>query len=102
MAKQKEKEVEPVIRQPETYSYEDSLEQRYDEIPEPNVIFVGKRWTGGEWKTKMPPPFIITAEKRIDLPDAETQQKGFFHPDAELLIKSFPADYKQFIKKGEK
>ena len=92
------KEIETV------YTYEDSLMQRYGEIPPPNLIFVGRRWLNGEWLPKDPPSSLTIANVEIDLPDADVQRKGFFleAERADLIIKTFPQNYKYFISKGEK
>jgi hypothetical protein len=57
----------------------------------PNIAFVGE----GE-----PLKGVNTASGRIDLPREQT--KPFYHPDAALVIRTFPALYKPIAEKGAK
>ncbi|MEO5859178.1 MAG: hypothetical protein ABIR33_09545 [Pyrinomonadaceae bacterium] len=69
--------------------------QTADTAPEPekdrNIIYVGK----GDPATAYHGAF------RVDLPDAETQRRGFYHPQARQIIQQLPSKYKKFIRKGD-
>lgn len=62
------------------------------EIPHRNIIFVGD----GEPTTAYHGAFSV------ELPDPETQRKGFYHPQARSIIQQFPKKYKKFVRKGDK
>jgi hypothetical protein len=61
------------------------------EIPERNIVYIGE----GEPATAYHGAFKVT------LPDAETQRRGFYHPQARQIIQHLPRKYKRFVKKGE-
>ena len=61
------------------------------ESDERNIIYVGD----GEPATGYHGAF------EIELPDAETQRRGFYHADASRIIRHFPKKYKKFVRKGE-
>jgi hypothetical protein len=60
--------------------------------PLKNIIFVGD----GEPATAYHGAF------KAELPDAEIQRRGFYHPQASKIIGQFPKKYKRFIRKGDK
>jgi hypothetical protein len=62
------------------------------EIPERNVVFVGK----GDAPTSIHGAF------KADLPDSDTQKRGFYHEKAREIIAHFPKMYKKFARKGDK
>lgn len=38
----------------------------------------------------------------IELPSSWQQKRGFAHPDAEFLLKTYPREFKRKVSKGEK
>lgn len=69
-----------------------SSEVAKDATPEKNVIFVGKT-EAPTWRRSGPDIFN-------DLPDSDTQKKGFYYERARLLIRAFPREFKAMVRKG--
>lgn len=65
-----------------------------------NIIFVGKRERNGVIEKFTPPLTIRESNKVYELPNAETQLKGFYHDDARTIIQAFPHLYKPLKVKG--
>jgi hypothetical protein len=61
--------------------------------PERNVIYVDD---------KEPSTLLRNGNTKYELPDAETQRKGFYHPQASELIRNYPSKFKRFKRKGDK
>lgn len=61
------------------------------ELPPRNIIYVGD----GEPATAYHGAFSV------EMPDAKTQKRGFYHPQARQIIGHFPKKYKKFIRIGE-
>lgn len=71
----------------------------------PNIQFVGRRkLTNGKFEPLDAPAYLNTGQRRIDLPDGETQKKGFYLPpkDARAVRAEYPTFYKEPKKKGLK
>lgn len=71
---------------------------------EPNIIFIGRKM---DVKTEKmidaePPTAIHTVGMNIKLPSAAEQRKGFYHEDANRIIREMPDLYKPLIPKGAK
>lgn len=64
-----------------------------EEEKPPNIKFVGRG--------RKAPTAIHGVTTFLDLPDPETQAKGFYYERANELIRTFPRDYKRPISKGE-
>jgi hypothetical protein len=56
-----------------------------------NIIYIGDK----------EPSTAYHGALRVNLPDAETQRKGFYHPQARQIIQHLPKLYKKFVRKGE-
>jgi len=67
----------------------------------PNIRFVGRRVRNGVTESKNAPAQVKANLTFFDLPSDEEQKKGFYHPNAREIIRSYPKDYKQFVEKGE-
>jgi hypothetical protein len=65
---------------------------RLDPQPEKNIIFIGD----GD------PPLSIHGVLKAELPDAETQKRGFYHERAREIVSHFPRSYKRMVKLGDK
>lgn len=69
-----------------------SSEVAKDAQPEKNVIFTAKT-EAPTWRRSGPDIFD-------DLPDSDTQKKGFYYERARLLIRAFPKEFKAMVRKG--
>ncbi|HEV2863019.1 MAG TPA: hypothetical protein VGX48_18535 [Pyrinomonadaceae bacterium] len=72
--------------------------KKTDPKQQPNVKFVGReRQEYG--KTIRPEPFerVTDGGHEIELPPAEAQRAGFFHPDAARLVRLHPSLYKFMV-----
>jgi hypothetical protein len=68
--------------------------------PAANVIWSSEKNADQTLVYGEPPPFVQVGMRRIELPDAATQKKGFFHPEAILLTRLKKA-FKDFKPKGK-
>jgi hypothetical protein len=69
---------------------------------QPNIVFVGRRELHGETAEMDAPKSLRDGiTEFVDLPDSDSQKRGFYHPDANRIIRAFPRLYKSFVKKGE-
>ena len=72
------------------------------------IQFVGRRReidkrTGKEKLiVREAPTKRVNGQRVFDLPSDEDQKKGFSHPDAELLLRLYPKDFKIKSPKGKK
>lgn len=79
------------------------------ENPKPELVicFVGKRReidkrTGKEKLVlREAPARRVNGQRIFDLPSDSDQKKGFTHPDAELLLRLYPQDFKKKTPKGK-
>jgi hypothetical protein len=77
-----------------------------EDVPEANVIFVGKRQKlnkeSGKYETvaREAPAYITDGGKKIVLPESDAQRKGFYSDEAARLVELFPSDYKFLKAKG--
>lgn len=72
-----------------------------EEIPAPNIQFVGKRRQNGVLVPMTAPVLLNDASVTIEMPSPEVQAKPFYHPDAVRIRNLFPKLYKQPVSKGE-
>lgn len=49
-----------------------------------------------------PTMLLRNGNTKYELPDAETQKRGFYHPEAIELIRRYPSKFKRFKRKGDK
>lgn len=67
----------------------------------PNIVFVGKRNLHGKNVEDEAPRELRDGLSKFRLPTDEEQKAGFYHKDANQIIRAFPHMYKQFVKKGD-
>jgi len=80
----------------------DASNEVEDHATDPNIVFVGRRHLHGEIVEMDAPASLRDGMTEfVDLPDSGSQKRGFYHPDANRIIRAFPQLYKSFVKKGE-
>ncbi len=71
----------------------EDIDKVVEEVFQRNIIYVAET---------EPSIMLRNGNKRYDLPDAATQKKGFYHPEASELIRRYPSKFKRFKRKGDK
>lgn len=75
-----------------------------EEVPESdesaNIIFIRKELVKDELVVSTPPKSLVDGDKKFKLPSAETQIAGFYHPEADRIVRAFPKLYKPIVQKG--
>ncbi len=67
------------------------------------IKFVGRRkLESGDWEDLDAPKEVNSGNRKIKLPDSETQKAGFILPagEASILLREYPQYYKRFTEKG--